>query len=69
MGREHLRIGNAEAEPLDLRRGGILNLIEEGLELIGVTAIEDKGSALFHFAVLAPAVDAAHANQEYEAGP
>lgn len=33
------------------------NIFPKGLPVGRVTAIEDKGSALFHFAVLAPAVD------------
>jgi rod shape-determining protein MreC len=36
---------------------GLGNLFPKGLPIGRVVAIEDKGSALFHFAVLAPAVD------------
>jgi len=36
---------------------GLGNLFPKGLPIGRVIAIEDKGSALFHFAVLAPAVD------------
>ena len=38
---------------------GLGTLFPKGIPVGRVTAIEDKGSALFHFAVLAPAVDAA----------
>lgn len=36
---------------------GLGNLFPKGLPVGRVAAIEDKGSALFHFAVVAPAVD------------
>jgi len=36
---------------------GVGNLFPKGLPIGRVVAIQDKGSALFHFAVLAPAVD------------
>jgi len=36
---------------------GLGNLFPKGVPIGRVVAIEDKGSALFHFAVLAPAVD------------
>src|SRR5262249_7904055 len=36
---------------------GLGNLFPKGLPIGRVVAIEDKGSALFHFAVLAPSVD------------
>lgn len=36
---------------------GLGTLFPKGIPVGRVTAIEDKGSALFHFAVLAPAVD------------
>jgi len=38
---------------------GLGTLFPKGIPVGRVTAIEDKGSALFHFAVLAPAVDSA----------
>jgi len=37
---------------------GLGTLFPKGIPVGRVTAVEDKGSALFHFAVLAPAVDA-----------
>jgi len=36
---------------------GLGSLFPKGLPIGRITAIEDKGSALFHFAVVAPAVD------------
>jgi rod shape-determining protein MreC len=36
---------------------GVGTLFPKGIPVGRVTAIEDKGSALFHFAVVAPAVD------------
>ena len=36
---------------------GLGTLFPKGIPVGRVTAIEDKGSALFHFAILAPAVD------------
>ena len=42
---------------------GLGTLFPKGIPVGRVTAIEDKGSALFHFAVLAPAVDAARVEE------
>ena len=42
---------------------GLSTLFPKGIPVGRVTAIEDKGSALFHFAVLAPAVDAARVEE------
>lgn len=42
---------------------GLGNLFPKGLPIGRVIAIEDKGSALFHFAVLAPAVDFARVEE------
>ncbi len=42
---------------------GLGNLFPKGLPIGRVVAIEDKGSALFHFAVLAPAVDFARVEE------
>jgi len=42
---------------------GVGTLFPKGIPVGHVTAIEDKGSALFHFAVLAPAVDAARVEE------
>ncbi|HET7874491.1 MAG TPA: rod shape-determining protein MreC [Methylomirabilota bacterium] len=42
---------------------GLGNLFPKGLPVGRVVAIEDKGSALFHFAVLAPAVDFARVEE------
>jgi rod shape-determining protein MreC len=48
----------AQVGPGDLVvTSGIGTLFPKGLPVGRVVAIEDKGSALFHFAVLAPAVD------------
>lgn len=42
---------------------GVGNLFPKGLPIGRVVAIQDKGSALFHFAVLAPAVDFARVEE------
>jgi rod shape-determining protein MreC len=42
---------------------GLGNLFPKGLPIGRVLAIEDKGSALFHFAILAPAVDFARVEE------
>jgi rod shape-determining protein MreC len=42
---------------------GLGNLFPKGLPVGRVVAVEDKGSALFHFAVLAPAVDFARVEE------
>ena len=42
---------------------GLGTLFPKGIPVGRVTAIEDKGSALFHFAVLEPAVDAARVEE------
>jgi rod shape-determining protein MreC len=42
---------------------GLGTLFPKGIPVGRVTAIEDKGSALFHFAVLAPAVDFARVEE------
>jgi rod shape-determining protein MreC len=42
---------------------GVGTLFPKGIPVGRVTAIEDKGSALFHFAVLAPAVDFARVEE------
>lgn len=42
---------------------GLGTLFPKGIPIGRVTAIEDKGSALFHFAVLAPAVDFARVEE------
>jgi rod shape-determining protein MreC len=42
---------------------GLGTVFPKGIPVGRVTAIEDKGSALFHFAVLAPAVDAARVEE------
>ena len=42
---------------------GLGTLFPKGIPVGRVTAIEDKGSALFHFAVLAPAVDLARVEE------
>jgi rod shape-determining protein MreC len=42
---------------------GVGNLFPKGLPIGRVIAIQDKGSALFHFAVLAPAVDFARVEE------
>jgi rod shape-determining protein MreC len=48
----------AQIAPGDLVvTSGLGNLFPKGLPIGRVVAIQDKGSALFHFAVLAPAVD------------
>ena len=42
---------------------GLGTLFPKGIPVGRVTAVEDKGSALFHFAVLAPAVDFARVEE------
>jgi rod shape-determining protein MreC len=42
---------------------GVGNLFPKGLPIGRVTEVQDKGSALFHFAVLAPAVDVARVEE------
>jgi len=42
---------------------GLGTLFPKGIPVGRVTAIEDKGSALFHFAVLTPAVDFARVEE------
>ena len=42
---------------------GLGNLFPKGVPIGRVAAIQDKGSALFHFAVLAPAVDFARVEE------
>ena len=42
---------------------GLGNLFPKGVPIGRVVSIEDKGSALFHFAVLAPAVDFARVEE------
>jgi rod shape-determining protein MreC len=42
---------------------GLGTLFPKGIPVGRVTAIEDKGSALFHFAVVAPVVDFARVEE------
>ena len=54
----------AQVAPGDLVvTSGLGNLFPKGLPIGRVIAIEDKGSALFHFAVLTPAVDFARVEE------
>ena len=54
----------ADVTPGDLIvTSGVGTLFPKGIPVGRVTAIEDKGSALFHFAVVAPAVDFARVEE------
>jgi rod shape-determining protein MreC len=54
----------AQVAPGDLVvTSGLGNLFPKGVPIGRVTRIEDKGSALFHFAVLTPAVDFARVEE------
>jgi rod shape-determining protein MreC len=54
----------AQVAPGDLVvTSGLGNLFPKGVPIGRVTRIEDKGSALFHFAVLSPAVDFARVEE------
>jgi rod shape-determining protein MreC len=54
----------ADVTPGDLIvTSGVGTLFPKGIPVGRITAIEDKGSALFHFAVVAPAVDFARVEE------
>jgi rod shape-determining protein MreC len=54
----------ADVTPGDLIvTSGVGTLFPKGIPVGRITSIEDKGSALFHFAVVAPAVDFARVEE------